>query len=95
MGAKERYLFCFQEGVSGYLVNGVMPFYLDCEIAVSVDGELSSSFSVRVGVHQESALSPLLFIMVIDVLTGDVKGDSLIELNYLGRKVVFRKWIQK
>ena len=93
-----RKVICFafgRKGVPEYLVNGVMPFYLDCEIAVSVAGELSSSFSVRVGVHEGSALSPLLFIIVMDVLTEDVKGDSLIELNYLGRKVVFRKWIQK
>ena len=42
-------------------------------MAVSVDGELSNSFSVKVGVHQGSALSPLLFIMVMNVLTEDVR----------------------
>ena len=40
--------------------------------AVSVVTEVSSSFSVKFGVHQGFALSPLLFIMVIDVLTDDV-----------------------
>ena len=43
---------------------------------LSVDGELSSSFSVKVG----SALSPLLFIMAIDVVPEDVKDSSLMEL---------------
>ena len=58
-----------RKGVPEYLVNGVMSLYKGCKTAVSVDGEISSSFSVKVGVHQGSALSPILFIMVIDVLT--------------------------
>ena len=49
-----------QKGVPEYLVNGVMSLYKGCKTAVSVDGELSSSFSVKVGVHQGSALSPVL-----------------------------------
>ena len=49
-----------QKGVPEYLVNGVMSLYKGCKTAVSADGELSSSFSVKVGVHQGSPLSPLL-----------------------------------
>ena len=59
-----------------------MSLYKGCKTAVLVDGELSSSFSVKVGIHQRSALSPLLFIMVTDVLTEDVRNGSLIELLY-------------
>ena len=51
---------------------------LGCKTTVSVDRELSSSFSMKVGAHQGSVLSPLLLIiMVIDVLT---EGGSLMEL---------------
>ena len=59
-----------------------MSLYKGCKTAFSVDGELSSSFSVKVGVHQGSTLSPLLFIMVMDVLTEDVRDDSLMEVLY-------------
>ena len=45
-------------------------------------GNYISSFSVKVSIHQRSALSPLLFIMVIYVLTENVKDGSLMELMY-------------
>ena len=61
-----------RKGIPEYLVNRVMSLYKGCKTAVSVDGELSNSCSVKVGVHQGSALSPILFIMVMDVLTEDV-----------------------
>ena len=57
-----------------------MSLYEGCKTAVSVAGELSSSFSMKVGVHQGSALSPHLFIMLIDVLIEDVRDGSLVEL---------------
>ena len=80
-----REVICFalrRKGVAEYLVNGVMSLYKGCKTAVSIDGKLSSSFSVKVGVHQGSALSLLLFIMVLYVLTEDVRDGSLMELLY-------------
>ena len=37
---------------------------------------------MKVGVHQGSSLSSLLFIMIMDVLTEDVRVGSLKELLY-------------
>ena len=74
-----------------YVLDGDMSFYKDCETAVSVDGELSSSFSVKNGVHQGSTLSPLLFIMVMDALTEDVRDGLLMELLYADDLVLCRK----
>ena len=59
-----------------------MFLYNGYKTAVSIDRELSTSFSLKVGVHQGSALSPFLFIMVMDVLTEDVRDGSLMELLY-------------
>ena len=80
-----REVICFAlrwKGVRKYVVNGVMSFYKGCETAVSVDGELSCSFSVKDGVHQGFALSPLLFIMAMGLLTEDATDGSLMELIY-------------
>ena len=45
-----------------------LSLYKDCKTTVSIGGELSGSFSVKVGFNQGSVLSPPLFIMVMDVL---------------------------
>ena len=68
-----------------------MSLYKGCKTTVSVDWELSSSFSVKAGVHQGSALSLLLFIMVMDVLTEDVSDGSLMELLYADDLVLYRE----
>ena len=80
-----REVICFTlrlKDVPEYLVNRVKSLYKGCKTAVSVNGELSSSFSVKVCVHQGFALSPLLFIMVMDVMTEDVRDGSLMKLLY-------------
>ena len=81
-GKKKLFFIFVEKCVPEYLVRGVVSLYKGCRTAVSVDEELSSSFSVKFSVHQGSALSPLRFIMVIGVLTENVKDVSLMELLY-------------
>ena len=45
-------------------------------------GNYKVHFSVKVGVHKGFVLIPLLFIMVMDGLTEDVRDGSLMELLY-------------
>ena len=38
------------------------------------DGDIDD-FPIRIGLHQESALSPYLFVLVMDGVTRDIQGD--------------------
>ena len=51
------------------LVQTVMSLYEGLRTKVRVGSWTSDEFGVRVGVHQESVLSPLIFAIVIDVVT--------------------------
>ena len=55
-------------GIEEWMVRVVMKMYENARTQVRVNRELSAEFSVNVGVHQGSVLSPLLFIMVLEAL---------------------------
>ena len=46
--------------------------YNDCDTLVSTRTGDTECFHVGVGLHQGSALSPLLFILIMDVLQADI-----------------------
>ena len=55
-------------GVDECLIRTVMTLYTEACIVVRTDAGLSESFEVKVGLHQGSVLSPLLFAAVMDVV---------------------------
>jgi len=71
-----------KKGIEEKLVKAVMRLFEDAKTRVRVESELSDPFEVKVGVHQGSVLSPLLFITVMDVLSRDVREGLLYELLY-------------
>ena len=77
-----------KKGVEEKLVQAVMRLYKGARTRVSVDSELSESFVVKVGVHQGSVLSPLLFIAVMDVLSEGVREGLLFEILYADDLVI-------
>ena len=61
------------EGIPGALVRAVMSLYKGATTKVRVGTHLSEELEVNVGVCQGSVLSPLLFAIVVDVVTGKMK----------------------
>ena len=56
-------------GVPEWTVLIVQAMYNDAKSKVRVNGSYSDEFEVKVGVHQGSVLSPLLFNIVLEVLS--------------------------
>ena len=62
------------------LVRAVMGQYKGATTKVKVGTHLSEEFEGNVGVHQGSVLSPLLFVIVVDVATSEIKEGTLQEI---------------
>ena len=62
--------------VSEQYINIIKDMYKDCSTSVRIDSGLTSKIQIEVGLHQGSTLSPLLFIIIMDVLAEDINEDS-------------------
>ena len=69
-------------GVDEWIVSVIKAMYEDATTTVRVNGGENKAFSVRVGVHQGSVLSPLLFIIVLEALSGEFRERLPMELLY-------------
>ena len=58
-----------KKGLSEVIVRAVMSLYDGAKTRVRVGSAYSEEFEVKVGVHQGSVLSPLLFAIVVVVIT--------------------------
>ena len=56
-------------GVEEWLVSAVMSMYTGARTVVRTVYGNSSGFEVKVGMHQGSALSPLLFVIVMEAIS--------------------------
>ena len=69
-------------GVDEWLVTVIRAMYADTSTMVKLSGRVSNGFEVKVGVHQGSVLSPLLFIIVMEALSRTFRGGLPMELLY-------------
>ena len=56
-------------GVEEWLLSAVMSMYTGAKTVVRTVYGNSNGFEVKVGMHQGSALSPLLFVMIMEALS--------------------------
>ena len=59
-----------------------------------MDSELSGQYEVKVGMLQGYVLPPILFVVVVDVVTELAKGGALCQLLYIDDLVVMSETIK-
>ena len=75
-------------GVDEWIVKVVQCMYDGCTSRVRVNDSYSESIDVKVGVHQGSVLSPLLFIIVLEALSREFRTGCAWELFYADDLVI-------
>ena len=69
-------------GVEEWAIRVVQGMCKDAKSRVRINGKYSEDFNVNVGVHQGSALSPLLFIIILEALSREFRTGVPCELLY-------------
>ena len=81
--------------VEDWLVKVVMVKYDGPKTSVSVNGVQSGDFEVKVGVHQGSVLSLILFIVVLGAISQEFRGGSPWELMYANDLVLIADSVEE
>jgi len=76
-----RWAMCNLEAEE-WLVSAVMSIYTGAKTVVRTVNDNSNSFKVKVGMRQRSALSPLLFVIVMKALSKEFRVALPWELLY-------------
>ena len=71
-----------KKGLSEVIVRAVESWYDGAKTRVRVGSSYSEEFEVKVGVHQGSVLSPLLLVVVVDVITENARRGVVNKLLY-------------
>ena len=80
-----------KKGLSEVIVRAVMSLYDGAKTRMRVGSAYSEELEVKVGVHQRFVLSPLLFAIVVDVITENARRGVVNELLYADDLVIMSK----
>ena len=78
-------------GLDEWIVKFVQTMYVNTKSKVRVNNLYTDEFEVKVGVHQGSVLSPLLFIIVLEALSQEFRTGTPWELLYADDLVISAK----
>uniref|UniRef100_A0A670IVT3 Reverse transcriptase domain-containing protein n=1 Tax=Podarcis muralis TaxID=64176 RepID=A0A670IVT3_PODMU len=73
-------------GIRGPFLEGIRAIYSNQRAKLIVNGNLTNSFKITKGTRQGCPLSPLLFIMVLEVILNKIRGTSGIRGIKIGKK---------
>ena len=82
-------------GVDEWIIHVVMAMYENAKSAVNINGSIGDAFPVKVGVHQGSVLSPLLFIIVLEALSREFRTGLPWELLYADDLVLMAESLEE
>ena len=72
-----------KKGIPEVMVRAVMSLYEGVKTRIRVGLELSEELEVKVGVHQGSVVLLLVFVIVVDIVTENVRNGLMSEMLYL------------
>ena len=84
-----------KKGMPEAMVRSVMNLHVGAMTRIGVDSELSEEFDVKVGMHQESVLLPIIFAVVVDAVTEFASEGAPSELLYADDIVLMSKTIEE
>ena len=71
-----------KKGILEREIKAIMEMYTNIKTSIKVEYTRSESLDVKVGVHQGSILSPLLFALVVDEVTKNIREGVVKEMLY-------------
>ena len=81
--------------INEWLVQLIQRMYENARRSMHVSWNLSEEFSVKVGVHQGSCLSPLLFITVLEALSQEFHTECPLEKLYADDLVIITELLEE
>ena len=72
-----------RRGVLEREIKAIMEMYTNIETFVKMKYTRSEPFDIKVGVHQGSILSPLLFALVMDEVTEDIREEVVKKMLFM------------
>ena len=83
-----------KKGLPEAIVRAVMNLYHGAKMKVQMRSELSEEFSVQVGVHQGSVLSPPLFAIAVNVILENAREELMNEILYADDLIIMSESIE-